>query len=134
MPEQDLLPQDPTPDRAENVLFEGHPALLPSVGALLLSIVTVGLALVFFWVRRSGRHYRLTNERVVIETGIFSKRVDQIDIYRITDYVVELPFGQRLMGTGNLVLNAMDNGPLRAVAPLPPAGLRNAVLRRRTTS
>jgi uncharacterized membrane protein YdbT with pleckstrin-like domain len=108
VPEQELLPLDPTPDKVEHVLFEGHPALLPSVGALLLSIVTVGLALLFFWVRRLGRHYRLTTERVVIETGIFSKRVDQIDIYRITDYVVELPFGQRLMGTGNLVLNAMD--------------------------
>lgn len=30
------------------------------------------------------------------------------------------------------VLTASDNGPLRTVAPLPPAGLRNAVLRRRS--
>jgi DNA-binding response OmpR family regulator len=32
------------------------------------------------------------------------------------------------------VLNAMDDGPVRPVAPLPPAGLRNAVLRRRRTT
>lgn len=36
--------------------------------------------------------------------------------------------GSRLMAA---VLTAMDNGPLRSVAPLPPAGLRNAALRRR---
>lgn len=38
--------------------------------------------------------------------------------------------GSRLMAA---VLTAMDNGPLRTVAPLPPAGLRNAVMRRRTS-
>jgi PleD family two-component response regulator len=36
--------------------------------------------------------------------------------------------GSRLMAA---VLTAMENGPLRSVAPLPPAGLRNAALRRR---
>lgn len=39
--------------------------------------------------------------------------------------------GSRLMAA---VLTAMDNGPLRSVAPLPPAGLRNAVLRRRSAT
>ncbi|MBC7171699.1 MAG: PH domain-containing protein, partial [Polyangiaceae bacterium] len=40
--------------------------------------------------------------------GILSKRLDQIDTYRINDYVVERPLGQRLVGTGNLVLSALD--------------------------
>ena len=39
---------------------------------------------------------------------LFSKRMDQIDLYRVVDYVVERPFGQRLMGTGNLVLRTSD--------------------------
>ena len=50
----------------------------------------------------------MTTERIVVENGLLSKRMDQIDIYRINDYVVERPFGQRMMGTGNIVLNAMD--------------------------
>jgi uncharacterized membrane protein YdbT with pleckstrin-like domain len=99
---------DTTPDKPEEVLFEGHPALLPSVGALLIALLTVGLALIYFAIRRKGTHYKITNERVVIESGILSKRMDQIDIYRINDYVVERPFGQRLLGTGNLVISAMD--------------------------
>ena len=103
---QDLLPQ-PT-DTKEEVLFEGHPALLPSLGAWIVTILTVGLALLYFALRSKSQHYRLTSERIVIETGIFSKRMDQIDIYRINDYIVERPFGQRLIGTGNLVLTAMD--------------------------
>ena len=46
--------------------------------------------------------------RIVVERGFFSKRMEQLDLYRIVDYVVERPFGQRMMGTGNIVLEAMD--------------------------
>ena len=40
--------------------------------------------------------------------GVFSKRMEQLDLYRVVDYVVERPFGQRIMGTGNIILEAMD--------------------------
>jgi uncharacterized membrane protein YdbT with pleckstrin-like domain len=92
----------------EQVLFEGNPALVPGIGALLISILTVGLALLVFLWRSKSRSYRITTQRIVVEQGIFSKKMDQIDLYRINDYVVERPFGQRLLGTGNLVLEALD--------------------------
>ena len=50
----------------------------------------------------------LQGQRVVIEQGVFSKRMEQVDLYRVVDYVVERPFGQRIMGTGNIILEAMD--------------------------
>jgi len=100
-------PQDDEP-REERLIFEGRPALVPSVWALLICIITVGLALIVYWLKRINRHYRITTERVVVERGILSKRMDQIDIYRINDYVVDRPFGQRIMGTGNLILDTMD--------------------------
>jgi uncharacterized membrane protein YdbT with pleckstrin-like domain len=92
----------------EEVLFEGRMALLPNVTALVLAVVTLGLWLVVCWLRRLGRHYRITTRRVVVETGVLSKRLEQIDLYRIVDYTVERPFGQRLMGTGNLLLKTVD--------------------------
>ncbi|MCU0664291.1 MAG: PH domain-containing protein [Myxococcota bacterium] len=92
----------------ERVIFEGRPALFPTVGALLLTILTVGLAAFFYWARKLRRHYRITTERVLIETGILSKKMEQIDLYRINDYTVERPISQRLMGTGNLHLDTMD--------------------------
>lgn len=101
------MPDFPS-ESPEEVLFEGHPALLPTLGAVLASVLTLGLGVIYFALRRLGVHYRITNQRVVIESGLLSKRMDQIDIYRINDYVVERPFGQRLLGTGNLLLSAMD--------------------------
>lgn len=95
-------------DESEVVLFEGHPAVLPSIGAWLLTVLTLGLAALWFWARASAVRYKVTTQRVIVESGILSKRMDQIDLYRIHDYTVERPFGQRLAGTGNLVLQTAD--------------------------
>lgn len=98
------------PDAAqEEVLFDGSPALVPGVGLLLLCVLTLGLALPFLWFRAKAKHYKITSQRIVVEVGLFSKTMEQVDLYRITDYVVERPFGQRIMGTGNLVLEAIDS-------------------------
>jgi len=92
----------------EELLFSGRPALVQGIGGLLLAILTVGLSLIVAWVKTRGVHYKITSQRVVIEHGIFSKRLEQLDLYRVVDYVVDRPFGQRIMGTGNIVLEALD--------------------------
>ena len=33
--------------------------------------------------------------------------MEQLDLYRVVDYVVERPFGQRVMGTGNIILEGV---------------------------
>jgi uncharacterized membrane protein YdbT with pleckstrin-like domain len=95
-------------DGGERVLFEGRPALLPTVGAWLLTLLTVGLALIGYWLKQRKSRYKLTSQRVVVEHGIFSQRMEQVDLYRIKDYVVERPFWQRLVGNGNLIVETSD--------------------------
>jgi hypothetical protein len=92
----------------EETFFDGRPAAIGSVGALLLTILTVGLAGIYFWIRAAGTHYRITSQRVIVETGLFGKRTDQLDLYRIVDFVVERSFGQRIMGTGTITIDSMD--------------------------
>jgi uncharacterized membrane protein YdbT with pleckstrin-like domain len=92
----------------EEVLFEGRAALVPSVTTLLLSVLTLGLWLIVRWFQTLGRTYRITTRRIVVETGVLSKKLEQIDLYRVADYTVERPFGQRIMGTGNLLLKTFD--------------------------
>jgi len=95
-------------EAGETVLFEGGPALIGNLGTLLLAIVTVGLWLLPCWWRSRGIRYRVTTRRVVVETGVLSKRLEQIDLYRINDYSVDRPLSQRMVGTGNLVLKTVD--------------------------
>ena len=104
-----LSPTPPTTtSEGEEVLFDGNPALVPSLGALVLAIVTLGLWLIPLWWMSRGRHYKLTTKRVVVETGILNKRLEQVDLYRVSDYTVLRPISQRLLGTGNLVLRTLD--------------------------
>jgi len=92
----------------EEILFEGKVALVPGVGTLLVAVLTLGLWLVVRWLKTAGHNYRITTRRIVVESGLLSKTLEQIDLYRIVDYTVERPFGQRLMGTGNILLKTLD--------------------------
>jgi uncharacterized membrane protein YdbT with pleckstrin-like domain len=92
----------------EEVLFEGRAALVPGFGTLLGVILTLGLWLLVRWVQTLGKSYRITTRRIVVETGVLSKKLEQIDLYRVADYTVDRPFGQRIMGTGNLLLKTFD--------------------------
>ena len=84
----------------EEVLFVGHPSVVPNLGALVLTVLTLGIYAIFAFARSRGTSYRITTQRIVVERGVFSKRMDQIDLYRVVDYVVERPFGPRMLGTG----------------------------------
>lgn len=101
-------PPPPGADVPEEVLFEGRPALVPSLGVLALAVVTLGIYLLMRWAAVLGLHYRITTSRVVVETGVLSKKLEQLDLYRITDYQVERPLSQRMFGTGNIVLITVD--------------------------
>ena len=105
-----LSPEPPAAagEPGEEVLFDGNPALVPSVGALVLAILTLGLWLIPLWWSSRTRHFRLTTKRVVVETGILNKRLEQVDLYRVSDYTVLRPISQRIMGTGTLVLRTLD--------------------------
>lgn len=100
--------QTPPAPEDERTLFEGRPAVIGGAGALLLVGLTLGIAALFFWLRSLSVHYKITTRRVIVERGLLSKRMEQVDAQRINDFVVDRPFGQRLLGTGNLLLHTLD--------------------------
>lgn len=101
-------PPDVASQEDETILFEGRPALLPGLGALVWAVLTLGVyALYRLWVVK-GIEYKVTTRRIVVETGVLSKKMEQVDLYRITDYAVERPLGQRVMGTGNITLETLE--------------------------
>ncbi len=46
--------------------------------------------------------YKLTEEKLIIETGFFSKKEEEIRLYRIMDLTLQRPFGQRIFGLGTI--------------------------------
>ncbi len=96
------------PAAPEKILFEGTPAPIASVLELVLTILTLGLALLYLIPKARSTHYKITDHRVVVEYGLADKRIEQVDLFRVVDFVVELPLGQRILGTGNLLLECQD--------------------------
>lgn len=52
--------------------------------------------------------YRLTDDKLVIDTGFLSRREEEIRLYRILDITLKRPLGQRLWGLGTIHLCTAD--------------------------
>jgi hypothetical protein len=92
----------------ETILFEGSPAAVGTFLEAVLAVLTLGLALLWLIPRARSTRYKVTSQRVVVETGLLDKVIEQVDLFRATDFVVELPLVQRLVGTGTLRIEAQD--------------------------
>lgn len=57
----------------------------------------------------SSQYYRLTNERIVLQRGVFNKVTDELELYRVKDHRLEQPFFLRLFGLGHIILITSDN-------------------------
>lgn len=50
----------------------------------------------------SFTRYKLTREKLFIETGFFSRKEEEVRLYRIMDLTLRRSFGQRLIGVGTI--------------------------------
>lgn len=78
------------------------------------------------------RVYELTSERLRVSRGVLSKRIDELELYRVKDISVDRPFWLRLFGLGSLVLDTSDHTtPQVVIAALPDYDALRARLRER---
>ncbi|MBO5870606.1 MAG: PH domain-containing protein [Clostridia bacterium] len=46
--------------------------------------------------------YKLTNDKLLIESGFLSKKEEEVRLYRIMDLTLNRPLGQRMFGVGTI--------------------------------
>ncbi len=56
----------------------------------------------------SFTRYILTEKKLITQTGFFSINEDEVELYRVADKSLQLPFGQRLFGCGTISINCRD--------------------------
>lgn len=90
-------------------LAAGALAAVPFTGGLsaLALIVPVGMWL-FKWLLNRSTIYELTTQRLRITRGILNRRLDELELYRVKDYVMEQPLFLRLLGLGNISIQTSD--------------------------
>ncbi len=52
--------------------------------------------------------YRLTEDKLIIDTGFLNRKEEEIRLYRILDITLRRPFNQRLWGLGTVHLCTAD--------------------------
>jgi uncharacterized membrane protein YdbT with pleckstrin-like domain len=101
-------------------------------------LVAIGAALpllyaIWRFIKLRALHYELTTQRIRVRRGVFSRRTDELELYRVKDVTVFEPFWQRLFGLGTIVITTNDaTTPTLTLDALPDASasreaLRNAV-------
>ena len=119
----------------EKVIWEGSPSQVTNLGvyvvcALLFFLVVPVFYAIWRWVVTRCFRYAVSDQRVRITQGVFNKRTDSIELYRVKDVVLLQPFGLRLFGLGNVELRTSDmTSPLLTLNAVPdPAALREHML------
>jgi uncharacterized membrane protein YdbT with pleckstrin-like domain len=85
---------------------------LDSLNPLKLSIL---LGSVLFIIRSvyqiayvSLTSFTLTDERLITKEGIFFRRTNNLEIYRVKDITIEEPLLLRIFGLGNIIIDTSD--------------------------
>ncbi len=88
--------------------------------AALATLALGVLVLLLVWIRMKSCHYRLTSQRLFVRRGWLAKHVDELELYRVKDVVVDQGILQRMLGFGTiLVLADDDTTPRLALVDIP---------------
>src|SRR6185369_9630109 len=93
----------------EQVIWEGSSSQVRNLHIYILCALFCWLIVpliwgIVKWIQLRSRRYELTTQRVRIRQGVFSKRTDELELYRVKDSTVFEPFWQRLFGVGSIVI------------------------------
>jgi uncharacterized membrane protein YdbT with pleckstrin-like domain len=99
----------------EDIIWEGRPTWRAwsgrwIAGWILLPVLVGIYLLVSVWIRTRSRRWKLTSRRIEIESGLFSKRVDTIELWRVRDVEFYQSLFDRMSGVSNINVTAHDGG------------------------
>ena len=122
----------------EKTLYNGHPALIYSIGQFVpfLAVIVLAAVAIFLlewqnypgytayvilgavlllavmfvrlYMLSRGTHYIITTQRIKYERGILSKVQESLELFRIDHFELRQPFGARLLGHASLHLFSSD--------------------------
>jgi membrane protein YdbS with pleckstrin-like domain len=107
-----LTPRGPT-DLASQPIFGGVPSwkawFWQYVLAVILAPAVVGLIwLVVLQLRRRATHYRISTRTIDVESGVFSRRIESTQLWRVRDLQFNQSFMDRLLGVAHIHVYAHD--------------------------
>lgn len=117
------------PDTPEQVIWSGRSSQFENLGAFvvcaLLALTVVGLVVaipygVWRYLVVKCRSYKLTDQRLVITSGVLNRKNEQIELFRVKDIDWEEPLLLRLFNLGRLTIRSTDStDPIATLNAIP---------------
>ena len=85
----------------------------------IFTICTLGIYFLIVYLSRLNTRYTLTDERLKITSGLLTKKVDEIELFRIKDTKVTQTFLNRLVGIGTISVISSDETENVIISYLP---------------
>lgn len=97
----------------EKTIWKGSSSQVINLGTYVLCGLFFWLVIPIFiwlwkWIENRCRVYEITTERIRITFGIFTKRTQELELYRVNDSSLIEPFWYRQFGAGNIVMTTND--------------------------
>ena len=98
---------------AEETIWRGTSSQLKNLGVFILCVLFCWLIVPIFigltrYLQTKNHVFELTNERLKMTEGIFSKVTETLELYRVKDIEILQPFWSRLLGLENIKVNTSD--------------------------
>ncbi|NUQ76706.1 MAG: PH domain-containing protein [Polyangiaceae bacterium] len=98
---------------SQTIIFEGTPSwkawFWSYIAAGVLSLVVVGLVwLLVLELRRKGMRYKLTGRTIDLESGIFSRHIDTVQLWRVQDIDFRQSFIDRVFNVATIHITTTD--------------------------
>ena len=78
------------------------------IALLALAFIPAVFAVVMAIARNRTTHYRVTSQRIVIESGLFSRSLEEIDMRSVDDIEFRQSLLERIFGIGEIVVVSTD--------------------------
>ena len=99
---------------SEKVIWEGTPSQKLNFFSYLfwlLPVFWLGLGLlVSLWKYLQIKTWKIkiTNQRIIEEKGIFSKTINELELFRVKDIILKKSFWDRILGISQIYLRTSD--------------------------
>jgi uncharacterized membrane protein YdbT with pleckstrin-like domain len=111
----------------EKPIWNGSPSQVINIPAfvvlgLLVWLVVPIFLIIWRWLNTHMTKYELTTERFRTRSGVFDKKLEELELYRVRDYKLDEPFFLRIFSLGNITLQTSDlSNPVIVIRAIPNA-------------
>ena len=101
----------------EKIIWQGNSSLISNFGSFMIGIILtltvvgaiVGIPyIIWTYLVIKNKKYELTQERLILRSGVLNKKIEELELFRIRDYSIEKPFIYNIFGVGNIILTSSD--------------------------